>query len=984
MASDFNNGRSAFNVTYFNEQVFANNVDWYGISFEGQEDTAKKFAVQDSTDIIFTKNKEIVPENDIASDFLFYEMQRGLRDYTITDHPRYTFTFTREDIPNVHIQGVWFDGAHYKVSLSTRIGSASSLNAQYDFSNQDLAVDVQTDKASYAPGENVTLSLKVTDKNNSPIRDASVNVSLVDEAVFAIMDNPADPLASVYRDVSSGELSTYSSHKSAELSSGAEGGGCFLAGTQILLADGTQKSIEDIVAGDMIATFAAQNDTNMVSSPVKEVFTHTVTGYLKINNSLLVTPVHKILINGQWDAIGNARIGDVLTDESGNPVVITQIEYIPQTVTVYNFHVDTYHTYMANGIYVHNEKGGVRTTFKDTALFNTVTTDNNGVGQVTFTLPDNITAWRVTAQTITDSLQAGVTTKKVSASLPVFVQNNLSRSYLNRDKPSVKIRAFGDELTKGDAVKFTVSSTDLGLDSFVTDGKAFESTYVKFADLPVGSHDIGFSVSAGKYADSMIQNMLVTKSRLSQKTQWFGQLQPGMQIEGSTDGITTITFADENQGRVYADILSLGQASQDRLDAKVGRYVSSLLAHTYFGDEMYLTDEDTDFTQYQSAEGVSLLPYSSTDFELSAKVLAVAPEKFDRTQFQGIFYGLLDDQNATQGQVALSLYALAYMGEPVLLPAQHFAEIDGLSAKEQLYIALALEKLGDGERARRIYASVLDQYGEQADALIRVSINDDIDDTLELTALAAILGASFSDEYHTLLWNYVEKYHTEKMLIDLEKAMYLQNLLPELIPGDVSFKITVGDKTIEETLSKGQTYTVQLNREQVAQLQVLETKGTVGVVSQFDVPVEDTRNGVSPLISLKREYRVNGVITNTFSENDIVEVRLYPNVTNDLVKGMYQVTDILPSGMRSITSLVHRQMDFTCYNYPYTSDNQTNKFMIYLDTKKQDACNKGYFSYSARVTSPGTYIAEPALLQSFDTPSIKNFSNEATVEIERY
>ena len=46
--------------------------------------------------------------------------------------------------------------------------------------------------------------------------------------------------------------------------------------------------------------------------------------------------------------------------------------------------------------------------FRDTALFDSVTTDENGHGQISVKLPDNLTKWRVTFLGITKDLYAGM------------------------------------------------------------------------------------------------------------------------------------------------------------------------------------------------------------------------------------------------------------------------------------------------------------------------------------------------------------------------------------------------------------------------------------------------------------------------------------------------------------------------------------------------------------------------------------------------
>ena len=75
----------------------------------------------------------------------------------------------------------------------------------------------------------------------------------------------------------------------------------------------------------------------------------------------------------------------------------------------------------ADGYYVHNEKEGIREDFADVALFKTVKTGGDGTATAEFTLPDNITSWRVTAQGLSRNMDIGSSVSKIPVSLPVFV-----------------------------------------------------------------------------------------------------------------------------------------------------------------------------------------------------------------------------------------------------------------------------------------------------------------------------------------------------------------------------------------------------------------------------------------------------------------------------------------------------------------------------------------------------------------------------------
>lgn len=131
---------------------------------------------------------------------------------------------------------------------------------------------------------------------------------------------------------------------------------CFLAGTIITMADGSTKPIEAVKVGDVVLSYDQSGDS-MKPDTVKEVFVHPKESiYLIVNGNLKVTPNHIVLTKGQWRQIGELKVGDVLTNTKGEEVPIVDIAKVQETVDVYNFEVNPYHTYVANGLIVHNRK----------------------------------------------------------------------------------------------------------------------------------------------------------------------------------------------------------------------------------------------------------------------------------------------------------------------------------------------------------------------------------------------------------------------------------------------------------------------------------------------------------------------------------------------------------------------------------------------------------------------------------------------------
>jgi len=162
---------------------------------------------------------------------------------------------------------------------------------------------------------------------------------------------------------------------------------CFLAGTLIALSDGTEKPIEDVEVGDIVLSYDKKTQTNVFSIVEKTSYhpKEQSNGYLIINNRLRVTPNHPVLVNGRWQKIGNANIGNVLRLQDGNNLIITSIRRVYDKVPTYNLNIKDTQTYYAGDVLVHNGCGTTKDIPDTTTTTTTTTTDTTTTTTTTTT-----------------------------------------------------------------------------------------------------------------------------------------------------------------------------------------------------------------------------------------------------------------------------------------------------------------------------------------------------------------------------------------------------------------------------------------------------------------------------------------------------------------------------------------------------------------------------------------------------------------------
>jgi hypothetical protein len=980
-------GKAAVSTHYlytFDENDY--DYDFYHLAFKtaSGEDEEPEFSVGDKVSLKFMNGKKQLSASP-GKDFLYYRLQDGIVARDLSAEPAYDFTFEEKYASGVYVEGVWFDGHTYHEARTSGWWHADSLFVRFRKSDRHLNIAVTADKEKYEPGDEVTLKAKVTKDDGSPAL-TSLNLNLVDEAFYELSQESADTLEEFYgHTMSAGKLVSYTTHEPPIPFSGAEGGGCFTAGTGVLMADGSEKDIENVAAGDEILTFENEFAGKLVKARVAETFRHVVKGYIVINGELEVTPEHRVFVNNGWQMIGEAKIGDILINSRGERVVIRTIERRRETAIVYNLRVEKYATYIAGGIYVHNDKGDERSLFVDNALFSSVATDAQGEAEVKFKLPDNITSWRVTAQGISEDLFAGTGMSAVLVSLPAFATMTSADQYLSSDKPAVKTNSFGTALKSGDAVEFRLEAPTLGMDE-KRSGRAFVAEYFDLPQLSAGTHKLSVGLAAGgEKADQLTRFVKVIDSRLMAGKHEYYDLTEGLKLEGSASGRTDLVFTDKERGQFYSMLFELGWTYGDRVDQKLSRVLADTLRNDYFGEGNEAEKFDGQIYQMENG-GISLLPYSDADLELTVKVAVLAPQYFDTTALKDYLYEAYGSNGSTSEEVGLSLWGLAALGEPVLIPIQHFTALADISVPAKIYAGLAAFELGDEEAARGIYEGLLENYGEDYDHYVRLRYADDDVSNLQASALLMILGGGLDDRYRDGLWNHVSEQHSDEILTNLEKLLYIQKSLPKLRSGASAFTLQVGGRTEEVKIEKGSSYRLSLTAEELRGMSFTGIDGRIGIVSSFEVPVtKEMENGADPDLSVSRQYFVGGKAADTFPENSLVEIHLSMGIKNDAPGDDFQVTDLLPSGLKILTNPFVRGRSYDyCTRYPYEIDGQEVKFYLGKSwlNNPHNSCG-GFFKYYARVVSPGTYTAEPAVIESLRVSDMRNYSSAGKIIITK-
>lgn len=137
-------------------------------------------------------------------------------------------------------------------------------------------------------------------------------------------------------------------------------GTCFAAGTLVRMADGSERAIEMIAAGDAVLAFSPAPEcvgAALIPSTVARIFAHDDCEVFDVSGAR-VTAEHPFqLSDGRFVEVCDLRPGDRLVRADGTFVAFGGAVAVPGLHRTYNFEVERLHTYVANGFRVHNKAG---------------------------------------------------------------------------------------------------------------------------------------------------------------------------------------------------------------------------------------------------------------------------------------------------------------------------------------------------------------------------------------------------------------------------------------------------------------------------------------------------------------------------------------------------------------------------------------------------------------------------------------------------
>jgi hypothetical protein len=488
---------------------------------------------------------------------------------------------------------------------------------------------------------------------------------------------------------------------------------------------------------------------------------------------------------------------------------------------------------------------------------------------------------------------------------------------------------------------------------------------VRLPKLKLGTHSITITARTGSGSSArthrVIRSFEVVASRLTRTSTSYEQPSGTIQVHGGS-GLTEIVVSDASSGQELPVLLELASGGSARLERALAADVATSLLVERFDAGPLDPDLGFDGTAYQRGDGgIAILPYASSDLEVSALAALVAPDRFNGEQLTGYLSTIATDPKETRERTNIALAGLAGLHAPVLPAIRAAAADPGLTIRERLMLGLGAAALGDAGTARAIATALVKDYGEAAGDEARLRVGDDAADVSTGTSLLAMLMAAVGDPVASRYRAYVDANPSVEATYALHQVGYVARVLAHRAPQAAAFAYTVDGTRRVVDLQPGEGFQLTLTKAQLATFSVERLEGEVGVAGSWSESVKASSFEKDPDVKIQRTVKPSG----TVGGGDLVVVDLRVTFGPKAAKGCHRITELVPSGLVPV-SVLHGLVDpdtgefRTDVSYPEEQTGQRVVFCAEYDPKRPTV----RLRYVARVITIGTYAWEPTIAES--------------------
>lgn len=607
-------------------------------------------------------------------------------------------------------------------------------------------------------------------------------------------------------------------------------------------------------------------------------------------------------------------------------------------------------------------EGTYRDYFKDTVAFLTIKTGSNGKTSASFTLPDNITSWRITTIGITDNHKAGVNKTNIISTLPFYANVVMNSKYNIGDDISLSLKTAGEHMALlSNSVQYTVNL--IKNDEIVTSEVKYQlpakSVNVNMGKVSEpGEYKLEIKAVCGAYKDTIVKEFSVVNSLHEINISRDIELTNLNDINAVKYPITLNIYDIDN--KKYYDIVS------KIFDTSSGVTIDQKIAYNTLVKRLNEINEDNQLKEIEIKNiqdydgGIKLVEYGSSNPLITAKICAIEPDVLDQYRVIRYFENILANKESTSAEVSAAYFGLAALKEPVLNDIKYLLQNNkGFTLEDNLNLIAGLAYIGDNGGANEWYSNIVKSKVKTTEEDKYLYSKDDYK-TYANTSLLAMILAKLNHEDFNMVSNYVVNTTSKEYTPAIDLVAYVKEYNPQTDSTGFIKYIYNGEEVIND-FKDNRVLTLNLSERELKKTSILEANNVaanIQYVGTIDEAIENYENNIQ-------------ITKNITDENEVGDMRTV-TLTVKIPSGLsdndyFVINDIVPNGMRFVGV-----EDF----YSYTKDAQKIRFYLYNDKKQKEYKIK----YNIRNVLEGEYVVESAIISNPETREI-GFTKEEIIII---
>lgn len=596
----------------------------------------------------------------------------------------------------------------------------------------------------------------------------------------------------------------------------------------------------------------------------------------------------------------------------------------------------------------------IRSDFKNTAYFQTIRTNDKGIGEATFVIPDNLTSWRIFATAIDKKIRAGNAEDNLSAKLPFFITTMLYDQYHVEDIIGITIKPGGEEIHEESEVTYTaiVDLQDGNQRKVSVKKQGLGYANLEIGQLPQGKHKVTVIGSYGALKDGVSYDIEVMASfhRFEMTDNY--TLSKDTQITSNGQDVQ-LKFFNQEGYRYYRDLMNIYHKQYAlRNDLLTAAYIAGNAINSYYQMDLavdhILTKEFLDDSSLYRT-----FNYGDKSALTTAELIAIGYIRDEASLIEGFNLKAQGGSNSVE-QIA-SLWGLTNLGEPVLLQLQSLYPqyMEKPVSLETLLLMEALLDIGDLEKGKKLYEKVEEHMARNKEAYYVAGFEYETKYTAMMMVGALKLGKLEDAK--------AMKMHLSKVVDHFyptitEKLYYLQQTKPDKRKLSFTYKHEGREEAV--TLNHLSPYTLNLSSKEADSLKLMHVDEGIHVEQTYIAKLDDIDK--TDRYSISRWYTTESG-GDRVKQGEIVEVHLQIDIEDPSIR-RFRIDDVLPAGL---TYLGYKRILPSRDSYVWIDD-EVRQIHIYASChQEKDTTDPISYeiTYKARAITPGQYTSEPVVIQ---------------------